>query len=84
MLLRDIDSDESLSKHQAQLIATKINDALDLPYNLDNSANYHQCSCSIGLLLFKGDSLSTDELLRYADAAMYQAKAEQQSLCWHH
>ncbi|WP_372626142.1 diguanylate cyclase domain-containing protein [Arsukibacterium sp.] len=44
----------------------------------------HQCSCSIGLVMFSGDDTSADVLLRQADAAMYQAKSRgKNQLCWY-
>lgn len=82
VLLKDIDKDDTLSKQQAQQVASKIAETLNVPYQLDDNALYHQCSCSIGLLLFRGDDCKIDELLRRADAAMYQAKTSQQHLCW--
>lgn len=57
-------------------------EALNTPYLLNDKDLYHQCGCSIGILLFCGDDCQTDELLRRADAAMYQAKTSQQQLCW--
>ncbi|MGI9134313.1 MAG: putative bifunctional diguanylate cyclase/phosphodiesterase, partial [Rhodoferax sp.] len=35
----------------------------------------HYCTCSIGITLFRDQSVSTDELMKRADTAMYQAKA---------
>ena len=36
----------------------------------------HQCTASIGVALFIGHLASPDSLLKWADAAMYQAKEE--------
>ncbi len=82
VLLKDIDKDDTRSKQHAQQVGSKIAETLNIPYLLDDNALYHQCGCSIGILLFRGDDCHTDELLRRADAAMYQAKSSQQQLCW--
>jgi diguanylate cyclase (GGDEF)-like protein/PAS domain S-box-containing protein len=39
-------------------------------------AEIYHCTCSIGVALFQGHSASVDDLLRHADVAMYQAKAD--------
>lgn len=82
VLLRDIDTDIKCSKQHMQLVATKIAQELSRPYPLtDNSI--HQCACSIGLVLFLGDT-DSDELLRQADTAMYQAKKQGLNRpCWY-
>lgn len=72
VLLRDIDADDRRSKQHMQVVATKIAQELSRPYPL-NDNSMHQCACSIGLVLFLGDA-DSDELLRQADMAMYQAK----------
>ncbi|MCS4308641.1 diguanylate cyclase (GGDEF)-like protein [Rheinheimera pacifica] len=81
VLLRDIDTDADRSKHYIQQIATKISQELSRPYPLSEN-NMHQCACSIGLVLFQGSNTS-DELLRQADTAMYQAKRQGRNQpCW--
>ena len=62
---------EEASKHIA-IIAEKIRSALALPYRLKNE--HHHSSPSIGVCLYSGDEESTDDLLKHADIAMYQAK----------
>ena len=57
---------------QAEFVAEKIRAALNHPYRLVNYI-YHTTS-SIGIVLFKGHGESIEELLKHADAAMYQAK----------
>jgi len=58
---------------QAESIAEKIQHELRKTYVLENL----ECisSASIGINLFKGHDESLDNLLKYADTAMYQAKA---------
>jgi len=63
-------------------IAVKIQAALNQPYLFDlslvggdsDTRSYH-CTASIGIALFRDQSLSVDELMKRADTAMYQAKA---------
>jgi GGDEF domain-containing protein len=80
-LLRDIDTDISRSRQHMQLVAAKIAQELSRPYPLTDNC-MHQCACSIGLVLFQGDS-DCDELLRQADTAMYRVKRQGQNQpCW--
>ena len=82
VLLRDIDIDTKRSQQQIQLVAAKIAQELSRPFPL-NDNSMHQGACSIGLVLFKGDT-DCDELLRRADTAMYQAKRSGQNQpCWY-
>jgi diguanylate cyclase (GGDEF)-like protein/PAS domain S-box-containing protein len=57
---------------QAGRIAEKIREALSRPYELGNVT--HQSSPSIGVVLFRGGETGSEELLKQADLAMYQAK----------
>ncbi|WP_018606097.1 EAL domain-containing protein [Uliginosibacterium gangwonense] len=57
----------------AKLVATKIIDALNLPYIIADRT--HHCTPSIGATLFVGHHIAADELLKQADIAMYQAKS---------
>lgn len=58
---------------QAELIGEKISIALNQPYQLDEYE--HHSSPSIGVVLLKGHQESLENLLKFADTAMYQAKA---------
>jgi diguanylate cyclase (GGDEF)-like protein/PAS domain S-box-containing protein len=58
---------------QAELVAEKIRAALNLPFQLNQYE--HNTTPSIGVVLFRGHQESIDNLLKYADTAMYQAKA---------
>ena len=82
VLLSELDPDRTESIAQAELIAEKIRHALAMPYSLsvprdglEAAAVEHRCSASIGVVLYSNHEASQDELLRWADAAMYQAKA---------
>jgi len=55
-------------------IAQKILDGLGSLYLIDDYT--FRITASIGVKLFNGDNMSIDELMKYADSAMYNAKAE--------
>jgi diguanylate cyclase (GGDEF)-like protein/PAS domain S-box-containing protein len=57
---------------QAGHVAEKIRDSLSQPYQLKESQ--HLSSPSIGVVIFKGDAVNSDVLLKQADMAMYRAK----------
>lgn len=71
---------ESLSQYaidaaaQAQDVAEKIMFTLNQPYQL-NMHTYHSTT-SLGVALFNGHELNTEDLLKQADIALYQSKAE--------
>jgi len=65
-----IDADEAAA--QSELVAEKIRMALNQPCNLKDHL-YHTTP-SIGIVLFIGYRECLDDLLKYADIAMYQAK----------
>lgn len=74
--------DKQTSKHQAIEVAEKIRRELAKPYVLDkvdsagaSTTIEHQCSASIGLSLFKGETSTMSDILRHADSAMYKAKS---------
>ena len=81
VILQDLDA-EAVAAMQAESVAVKIQVALSQPYQLNlsfaggdiHSRSYH-CTASIGITLFRDQSISVDELLKRADTAMYQAKA---------
>ena len=58
----------------ARQVAQKILSALNEPYVLE--ALQHRITPSIGIALFDSEMVSTSDLLRRADMAMYKAKAE--------
>ncbi|MDD2699969.1 MAG: EAL domain-containing protein [Sideroxydans sp.] len=57
---------------QSGRIAEKIREVLSQPYEL--SGVMHQSSPSIGVVLFRGHEVGSEELLKQADLAMYQSK----------
>ncbi len=69
---------ENLSQHAleaaayTEIVGEKILAAINQPCQL--VTNKHHYSCSIGAVLFNSNSQTTNELLKQADIAMYQAK----------
>ena len=81
LILQDLDEKSMPSKTLAKQIAEKIRASLSKPYHLScfvaetqSSIIEHSCTASIGIVLFKSDNDSKDELLKKADKAMYKAK----------
>ena len=84
VVLNELDVDKAKSAAQAGMVAEKIRARLAEPYVLpvrhEGGATEmrveHQCTSSIGLVLFLDHEYSEEDLLRWADIAMYQAKDE--------
>lgn len=81
VMLSDLSADKSRSAQEAKIIAEKIRGTLAAPYRLTatregstNTAVEHRCSASIGVVLFINHEASQDDILKWADAAMYEAK----------
>jgi diguanylate cyclase (GGDEF)-like protein/PAS domain S-box-containing protein len=81
VMLSDLDEEAEASRAHALGVAEKIRSTLSAPYRLlvrrsagGESVVEHHCSASIGVVLFLSQAGEEDELLRRADAAMYQAK----------
>ncbi len=72
MLLEDLSEQDLEAAAQTETIANKILEALNQPYQL-NKHKYHITS-SIGIVVFNNHQVTTEELLKQADIAMYQAK----------
>lgn len=82
VILGELDTDHAKSINQAEIIAKNICDRLSDTYHLDiaregiaESMVEHHCSASIGVVVFLGHKASPDDILKWADKAMYQAKA---------
>jgi len=67
VLLRSIDSTED-----AVMVAEKIRNSLNKPFELAQQSL--QISCSIGVALFPEHAKSETEMINFSDIAMYQAK----------
>ncbi|MBC7454536.1 MAG: EAL domain-containing protein [Massilia sp.] len=73
VMLLDLSDMAQEAAHQIESIGAQILEALNRPYQLAGHV-YHN-SASIGATVFDGRLDSTDEHLKRADLAMYQAKA---------
>jgi diguanylate cyclase (GGDEF)-like protein/PAS domain S-box-containing protein len=73
VLLGRLDTNPEIAAEQANAIAEKIRIAMQTPFVIDGQ--HHKISVSIGVVMFEGDENEPEELLKRADIAMYQAKA---------
>ncbi|MFZ2738257.1 MAG: EAL domain-containing protein [Burkholderiaceae bacterium] len=74
MLLENINESEASVQDQLQSVGDHVLAAFALDAEL-NSNGYH-CRCSMGVTLFSGQQVGSEELLKQADMALYQAKAD--------
>lgn len=74
LVLHGLGSDRHAAARQVMIVGEKIQAALNQPYHLENGL-VHQGSSSIGICLNTGTGLTSDDLLKRADIAMYQAKS---------
>lgn len=82
IMLSELTSEKDSSLAQARMVAEKIRVTLAAPYLLtvrhegDPAARTveHHCTSSMGVVLFINHEASHDDLIKWADMAMYQAK----------
>ena len=81
VVLSELDQDKAQSLAQSRVAAEKIRAILAEPYLLqlekDGSPPVmieHHCTASIGVVLFINHEASSEDILKWADLAMYQAK----------
>jgi len=81
VILSDLNADKTESISQAEIIAEKIRSALSKPYRLTikhagraDTTIEHGCTASIGVVVFINHDESPDDILKWADMALYQAK----------
>lgn len=81
VVLAELKADAMAATDTARSIAEKIRAALAAPYRLQYSDEaaaetviQHHCSASIGVVLFLGQEVGADALIRRADTVMYLAK----------
>lgn len=83
VMISELEVDKAESTAQAGLIAEKIRSTLAQPYRLTlecpgvaDTTIEHSCTVSIGVTLFIHHEASQDDLIKWADKAMYQAKED--------
>lgn len=74
ILLENVSKEDSEAAFLTSMVAKKVLHALNEPYALGNYQ--HQSSASIGITLFSEKDKDVNELLKRADLAMYEAKAQ--------
>ena len=81
VMLSEMSADKTLSTGQAAAVAEKIRASLAAPYLLTVARHgkhvtriEHHCSTSIGVVVFVNHNHSQIDIMKWADAAMYQAK----------
>ncbi len=72
VLMDDLGRDWLSAKQNAEGIAEKVLAAIRKPFKLDEVE--HRVTCSIGVITFDGKSKSVDDILKFADTAMYNVK----------
>lgn len=80
VMLNGLSRDKEESAAQAGIVAQKIRTSLAKPYFLKNEHDKsaattveHHCAASIGVVVFDGET-DIEDMLKWADRAMYQAK----------
>nr|WP_319564613.1 PocR ligand-binding domain-containing protein [uncultured Rhodoferax sp.] len=81
VMIGELDKDKDESTSKAETIAESIRSVLSAPYHIafkrENEVETsieHQCTASIGVTLFIGNESSQDDLYKWADGMMYEAK----------
>ncbi|HEX5364879.1 MAG TPA: diguanylate cyclase [Gallionella sp.] len=81
VILGELDMDMTASTRQSNFVAEKIRVALGNPYELKvqlgdktEKSIGHLCTSSIGMVLFLDHDVGTEEIIKWADTAMYWAK----------
>lgn len=82
VLLGELNQDKSMLNSQATIVAEKIREVLSEPYvftiakrgQIDLSIE-HRCTGSIGIVIFNGSVDRQEDLIKWADTAMYEAKS---------
>jgi diguanylate cyclase (GGDEF)-like protein len=81
VMLINLNKDRAEATSQAEIVAEKIRIRLSEPYLLTIKREWkadtiveHHCTASIGVVLISKYEASQDDILNWADSAMYQAK----------
>ena len=72
VMLENLDEEPEHAAIQAKAVGEKICSSVNQVYSLQGHEYYS--STSIGISLFRSNDATVDELLKYADTAMYQSK----------
>ncbi|MCQ8127146.1 EAL domain-containing protein [Methylomonas rivi] len=72
VILNGLSKDYSQASNHTKIVGNKMLAAIGRPYLLQGFE--HHCSASMGVILFRHQDTSAEELLRCADTALYQAK----------
>ena len=82
VVVGELGADRESAQTQGLAVAEKIRLSLAEPYHLSvhpsdtpESVVEHHCTASVGLALYGQQHVPADQLLQWADAAMYEAKA---------
>ena len=83
VMLSELDVEKERAAVQAHIIAEKIRNTLAEPYLLTRKNDErvettveHHCTSSIGVVLFIDHEANQEDILKWADVAMYQAKQD--------
>ncbi len=91
VMLSELDASRVASETQARVVAEKIRSILAEPYVVTVERDgepplviEHRCTASIGVVLFINNELTLEEIVKWADQAMYRAKdAGRNNICFH-
>ena len=71
-ILEELDSDAKCAMGRATTVAEKLLQAFAEPYFLDGDD--YNCTASIGIVMFHGHEIASEDILKHSDLAMYGAK----------
>ena len=80
VMINELETNKDEATSHATLVAEKILELLGAPYvmtvfdGIGEKLITHHCTASIGVVMFLNHEASQEELLKWADMAMYQAK----------
>lgn len=77
VLLEDIGPNDATASECAAQLVNKISQSLSEPYGIEGI--WYHISASIGVSLFVGDNADADQIIKDADAAMYEVKRGRES-----
>lgn len=72
IILDDLGKEIEAAKYAIKLVGDKLLKEINHPFALQDYEHY--CTPSIGIYTYAGEGISADEVLKRADAAMYQIK----------